>query len=330
VSTWIYPYPRLFGDVDLRVDGLKVDGETVPGSKVDADHREVRLLGLERATWKHAEIPVSISGPQTELADLDGRPRALVVADCPATNARVAVGLTPTDGDPSTWTGRLELDRGSWYGRIDLTAILVHTVEGVEARAIGEAEPWTVRLDDIPPPPVHGAIAVVWHNFREPDEQLEWLKEYEAEAAYLRLDDERPTLFLNRAFEGLKALLDRNPGREPGEQALHDQTRATLAIEAWSAMFGASLQAIQIEEENGQADWPEEAWQRTALEIALERIFPEKTLEDALQETAEQLRDPDAAGVLQERLLTAVSAHVGAPRLLRGAIKQLGSNFREA
>jgi hypothetical protein len=330
VSTWIYPYPRLFGDVELRVDGLKVDSERVPGSRIDADHREVRLLDLERSSWQHAEIPITISGPQTELAELDGEPRAIVVADCPASNARLALQLTANEGDPSTWTGSLELNRDSWYGRIDLTGVVVCDVDGVSDRAIGEADAWTIRLDDVPPPPVHGAIEIVWHDFREPEEDLEWLKQHETEAAYLRLDDERPTLFLNRAFEGLKALLDRNPGREPGEQALHDQTRATLAIEAWSAMFGASLQAIRVEEESGQADWPEQQWQRTALEIALERIYPEKTLEDALQETADQLRDPEAAGVLQERLLTAVSAHVGAPRLLRSAIKQLGSNFREA
>jgi hypothetical protein len=329
MSSWIYPYPRLFGDVELRVEGLRVDGVEVPGQQIDTDHREVRLVDLERATWQHAEIEITISGPQTELAGLDGRPSAVAVADCPSSNSRLGVKLTSGPGDPSTWAGRVELDRDLWFGRIDLTGVVVREVDGVTDRVIGEADPWTIRLDDVPSPPVHGAIEILWHNFREPDEQLKWLQRYEGEAAYLRLEEERPTLFLNRAFEGLKALLDRNPGREAGEQALHDQTRATLAIEAWSAMFGASLQAIQVEEQGGEADWPETPWQRTALELALERIYPEKTLEDSLQEVADHLRDPEAAGMLQERLLTAVSAHVGGPRLLRGAIKQLGANLKE-
>ncbi len=326
--SWIYPYDRLFGDVDLRLDGLKVDGTKVPGQRIDFDRREVRLLELEKSGWERAEFQISLSGPPTELADRSTPARALAIVHCSASNSRQALELEPDQRDPSTWRGRLELDRSNWFGRIDLRGVLVSEVDGVADRVIGDAEPWTVRLDDVPPPPVHGSISVKWHDFSNPDVHLEWLTAFEAEPAYLRLDDDQPVLLLNRSFEGLKALLDRKPMREPGEQALHDQTRATIAIEAWTAMFNASIQAIRFED-GDEPDWPEEPWKRTALEIALEGMYPDKSVDDALAEVAETAREAEGGGLLQQQMLTVVSEHVNAARLLRGAIKALGASLRE-
>ncbi len=329
MSTWIYPYERLFGDIDLRLDGLKVDGARVPGNRIDSDRREVRLLELEKSEWERAQLEVTVSGPQLELQERHTPARAIALVHCAASNSRQAIELDADERDPSTWHGRLELERASWFGRIDLRGSIVAEVDEVADRVIGDAEPWTIRLDDVPPPPAHGAIEIRWQEFRHPDEHLAWLKEFEAEPAYLQLDDVQPVLYLNRSFEGLKALLDRKPAREPGEQALHDQTRATIAIEAWTAMFNASIQAIQFDEEGIVPDWPEEGWQRTALEILLERMYPDKTLEDALAEVAERAREPEGGGLLYQQLLTAVSEHVGAPRLLRGAINVLGKSLKE-
>lgn len=332
MQSWFYPYKQLFGDVALKLEALHVDGEEVPGSRVDADSREVRLLELERADWEVAELTVVLAGPLTELREWQKegtRPDGFAVANCPASNTRQAVKLEPDPGNPARWEGTLELQRSSWFGRIDLRGALVAVVDGVEERMIGIPDPWVIRLDDVPPPPVSGAIKTLWHDFSSPEEGLGWLQDYQVEPAFLRLDDEQPVLYLNRGFEGLKALLDRKPQRERGEQALHDQARAAIAAEVWTAIFNAAVQAIR--EEDGEApDWPEEPWKRTALEMLADRLYPEKAPEDALQEIATLRRDESFGGTLQQKILIAVSQHVKGAKLLRGAIKKLGNALQEA
>lgn len=329
MAKWIYPYERLFGDVALKLEALHVDGEEVPGDRVDPDHQEVRLLDLEREEWEVAELTIALSGPLTELREWrkEGvRPEAFAVVNCPASNTRQAVELEPDPGNPARWEGRLELQRSNWFGRVDLRGAVVAPVEGSADRMIGEPEPWVIRLDDVPPPPVSGAIKTLWHDFAYPDDELVWLREYKAEPVFLRLDDEQPVLYLNRSFEGLKALLDRKPKRERGEQALHDQARASIAIQAWTAMFDAAVQAISAEEDE-EPDWPEQTWKRIALEMLLDRIYPDKEPDDALREIAQLRRDD--SGTLQQQILIAVSRHVGGARLLRGAINQLGKTLQE-
>jgi hypothetical protein len=324
---WLYPYSTLFGDVELRVEALTVDGVAVPGSHIDVEQRQVRLIDLERAGWARAELDVSVRGPATEIAARvsDGEwPQGVVVVTCGPTNGRQAVALDPEPDDASMWRGRVELERSGWFGRIDIAGLIEATVEGIADRVIGVAAAWSVRLDDVPPPPVHGSINIRWQDFNDPDEALQWLKNYAGEPSFLRLDDDQPVLYLNRAFEGLKALLDRKPSRPPGEHALHDQTRATLATEAWAAIFNASLQAIRAGEVGEAVDWPQDEWKRVALEILLSRVYPEKALDDALEEAAKTQADPDAGGALQQAVATAVSQHVGVARLLRDSMRRLG------
>jgi hypothetical protein len=165
---------------------------------------------------------------------------------------------------------------------------------------------------------------MAWEDFSDPTEGRSWLEDVENEPAFLRLDDNQPVLFLNSSIEGLKALLDQKPGRQPAEQALHDQARGSIAGDAWGAMFNASIQAIQ-QEDGEDPDWPEDAWKRTALEQLLELIHPDMTAEDALREIAERRSDLDAAGPLQQELFVAISEHVGAGALLRKAIRELNN-----
>jgi hypothetical protein len=331
LANWIYPYRTLFGDVALKLDSLYVDGEEVPGGSIDADRQEVRLLDLERADWETADLRVVLSGPLTELTELrkeETTPKAFAVAHCGPSNMRQVVELEPDPGNAARWQGTLELQRTNWFGRIDLRGAFVAPIDGIADRMIGAPEPWVIRLDDVSPPPVNGAIKTLWHDFSSPDEELSWLRRYELEPVFLRLDDEQPILYLNRSFEGLKALLDRKPKRERGEQALHDQTRGSIAAEVWAAMFNAAVQGIR-EEEGEAPDWPQEAWKRTALEVLLDRVYPDKAPDDALQEIAELRRDESSGGALQQMLLIAVSGHVRGARLLREAIKQLGSTLQE-
>lgn len=327
---WIYPYRTLFGDVTARIAAVTIDDEHIPSRLIDADRQEVELVDLERAGWTSARISVEVVGPKSELRDLadDGvEPTAVVVLHCGPTNARVAQVLDADEHDPGHWYGTLDLSRGEWFGKIIMRAFLTAEVDGVANRIIGSAPDWTMHLDDLPRPPVHGAITIRWDNFAAP-EHFKALRQYDGEPAFLHLDPAEPVLYLNRGFDGLEPLLRDRRGRQAGEQALHDQTRATIAAESWAGLFNTALQAIDLEDE--EPDWPTSDWQRTALELLLDRIYPEKGPEDAFQEVVTLLREADGGVAVQERLLPAISAQASVAKLLRGSINRLGTDIRES
>jgi hypothetical protein len=327
---WFYPYDTLFGDVASRLLRVTVDGDPLPSNLVDEDRHEIRLLDAERRDWHTVEMEVEIVGPAAdvqEFIDAGADPKAVAILQSGPTNARLSVPLAPSEIEPSRWTGRVELERSNWFGRIEVRGVVVADVDGVPNRIIGSAPAWTIRLDDQPAPPITGAIRIVWDDFTAP-EHLPVLRRYKEEPAFLHLDPGEPVLYLNRAFEGLHALLKDQRRRNPAEQALHDQTRATLATEAWNAMFNTAILAVD-QEDDGVADWPESEWQKTALEILLAAMFPDKSPEDALAEIAAARTEREAGASVEQLLLPVVSAHVGVPRLLRGAIRRIGTDNRE-
>jgi hypothetical protein len=327
---WIYPYRVLFGDVTSHVVAVSIDGQDVPSRLIDNDRQEVELIDLERGAWETARVSFEVTGPKSELREMldDGlEPVAVAVLHCGPTNARVSVGLEPDEHDRTRWFGSFDLARDDWFGRIAIRAVITADVDGVPHRIIGTANEWTLHLDDQPRPPVHGAIKIRWENFAA-SEELRALRQYEAEPAFLHLDPAEPVLYLNRSFDGLEPLLRDQRGRQAAEQALHDQTRATIAAEAWAGLFNSALQSIDLEDD--EPDWPASDWQRTALELVLDRMYPEKGPEDSLREVVTLLREDDGGAALQERLLPAVSAQATVAKLLRMSINRLESHIREA
>jgi hypothetical protein len=321
----LFPYKTLFGDVATVVSAVSVDGEPLPRSRVDATRREVDLGELERAGWTSAAVSLDVSPPPTEISELNASgavPQVVVVAQCGPTNSRQAVTLKQIDGEPR-WSGRLELDRTSWFGRIEIRTAVTATVSGVPTRLIGEGNTWSVLLDDLPRPPINGALMIRWENFDDPaDNNLRVLKLYKNDAFFLHLDPDAPILYLNSAFEGLFSLLQDRRRRPAGEQALHDETRGAIATEVWLGLFNAALQSI--EHEDGVPRWPASEWQKTVLELVFERMYPEKAADDSLEEVATALMEPDGASAVQQLALPAVAAHAGASRLLRDAIRRIG------
>jgi hypothetical protein len=90
-------------------------------------------------------------------------------------------------------------------------------------------------------------------------------------------------------------------------------------------MFNVALAtaAEARDEEVGEPTWPDSEWQRNVLEILLGRMYPERTGADALRESTGLLLQGDGVSAVQERLVTAISAQVGGPRLLRSAISAI-------
>lgn len=323
----LFPYKTLVGDVELTVAEAKLDGKEIHADFLDSDRRLVAIEGAERQTWEVGSLRLEATAPQTEIKELaskGGEPAAIVVLNGGSTNMRLAAKLEPDPSNPARWTGKLELERPFWYGRLTLDCRIAAEVDGVGHRIVGSADPWVVALDDIPRPPVKGNIPVVWEKFTEPKE-LTQLKQYSDEPCFVYLDPEQPVLYLNDDFVGLRPLLDDRRRRERNIQALHDQTRVTFASEAWAAMFNVALAtaAEARDDEGGEPTWPESEWQRNVLEILLGRMYPERTGADALRESTDLLLQGDGVAAVQERLVTAISAQVGGPRLLRSAISTI-------
>ena len=203
----IYPYPVLNGDVTLRIGGVALDGNTVMLEFVDQERRTIGISAIGNTRWETLAFTVRVDGPVSEVSIADGpwtNVTAVVTANCKRSNTRVTVALEAEEGSPARWRGTAELDRLDWFGAITVSAMVLATVDGVDRRLIGSAEPWTIALDDLPRPPVGQAMTVRWEKFGAPvEEGRSYLSMYSGEPYFLRIDSTDPILFLNRDFPGL-------------------------------------------------------------------------------------------------------------------------------
>jgi hypothetical protein len=321
----LYPYETLVGDVDLQVKSASVDGQAVPADFLEPDRRVLAIAGIGRESWDLARLDIEVTAPQTEIKDLKAKgakPTALALLHGGATNMRQALRLDPDPKNPARWTGKVEVERPHWYGRLVLGSTVVASIDGTDGRVIGDATRWSISLDDVPRPPIHGNIPVKWDNFHEP-RSLPELRRVADQPFFVHLDSDQPILYLNEGFEGLRPLLDDRHRRPREVQVLHDQTRVTFAAAAWAAMFDSSLAAAAEASEPDEPELPSVEWQRSVLEILLARMYEERTLEDALEEVIRLLGDGEGFTTVQSRLVPAVSQQVGGGRLLRASINRL-------
>jgi hypothetical protein len=95
-------------------------------------------------------------------------------------------------------------------------------------------------------------------------------------------------------------------------------------MEVWLSLFNASLQSL--ERNDGDADWPASEWQKAVLELIFDRMYPEKSSEDALHEVVVVLSEPEGGTTVQQLALPAIAAQAGSTRLLRQAISRIGAD----
>ena len=319
----LYPYDSLVGDIRLRVEKVVIDGKTLSTSYVNPDLSEIAFRDLDADHWEEAMIDVTVTAPAGELAGnaVWENPTAIVQLICSSSNTRRAVPLAADPHTPARWYGTAILNRDEWYGRATMRAALPATVDGVAHRVIGASETWTLSFDDLPPSPVYGSIAVQWVDFAK-DEQC-GLKPYKDDPHHLRLDPDAPVLYLNSGFEGLEALLGDRKRRPRAEQAMHDSTRVNIASDVWQAMFVNALDAVEVDPETKQPEWPAEEWRVVVLKTLFPRIYPHLGPEDALIEATHSRSSGEGSGELMERLLPAAAAQVGIAPLLRRGIALL-------
>lgn len=321
----LYPYDTLVGDVDLFVRDAMIDGRSVPIDFLEPERRLLAVAAVGRESWELATLAVEVTAPQTEVKEFianGATPTAVALLHGGRTNMRSGTRLVPDPGNPARWTGKVEIDRPYWYGRLELGARIVAPVGGVTARVIGDATPWSVSLDDVPRPPIRGNIPVRWDDFRNPT-SLPELTRVADQPFFIHLDGDQPVVYLNDGFDGLRPLLEDRARRPKDAQVLHDQTRVTIATAAWTAMFESAIAAAAELGEHGEPELPNADWQRNVLEILLARMYEERTLEDALDESVRLLQQGDGYATVQSRLAAAVSEQIGGGRLLRASINRL-------
>jgi hypothetical protein len=306
------PYPVLVGDVVLDVRQARVDDLALNLSMISTAQRAIALHTVERAEWETARFSVRMNAPQAELtAGPWSNVVCLAVLAERRTNTRTVTRLLE-DG-PGTWAGEVMLNRDLHVGRAELTGQLVATVHGVGGRAIGATdEAWVIDLKERTPAR-DKSVKTVWADFG--DERNPHLHAFRGDPWTVEAVGEEPTLYLNRAFDGLESLLRSGRG---ADKAARDAIASQIATDVWSSLFNAAVYTAQIDD--GRVEWPG-GWQEVTLRRMLPDVFPDRSADDALAEIANRRLSGDGGGDLQTRMLHAVAKQAKLPRNLGGLIR---------
>ncbi|SFD62673.1 hypothetical protein [Streptomyces aidingensis] len=308
------PYPTPAGEVTLQVVGAKVDGRALPLHMISRTHQVVALHEVERREWDEVRLELRAELPRGELSAGAWRDVVCVaVLTEGATNARTTARLSGTAED-GVRTGSITLTRGSHRSRAELSLYVVATVEGVPGRIIGGTEEsWIVDLQAREP--VRERELVIHKvDFRNTDE--EWLRPYRDAPWLIETTGEMPTVHLNTGFEGIEDLLEGSGN--PVEKAVRGMLAAQIATEAWTAMFQAAVDGLDVED--GVPQWPT-GWRDRVLRGLVGDVFPDLSPADALRELHARRSEGGRWAELQPRI------HYAAARRARLA-RNLGTTVR--
>lgn len=311
----IFPYKTLDGDVRLRLYGGGLDDGDWPKSPYTADFRLVQLHDLDKADWQVAHFEVEATVPAEEVAKRGTDVRVLAVVECPSTQYRATVPLRAEPGG-AKWSGRVELHRDNFAGKVSVHALVAGEVHRTANRYLGISDTWAVYFDEPDVPPLSGTMRCRWVDFENPGD-LRFLKTFAEHPFYTDLDSPQPTLYLNSAkhFEGLSTLLgDRK--RTAAEKPLHNAERLSIARTVWMALFNTSIASIP-REDDGTPDWPAEDWKRNVLRKMLARIYPLQSDGERLAAALEARSSNEQAGQIESRAQMTIDSIIRVPRLLR-------------
>jgi hypothetical protein len=320
----MFPYPTFFGDVDLDIVAVTVDGAQLPYSKISRNERTVALHETGRENWDVATLQVRATLPEQEIA---GGPwtdiACLAVLREKATNARATAPLVP-DSD-GRWQGSIDLRRDRHRTRALLGLAVVGTVEGVPGRIIGSTdEGWNVDLHSATPVRQR-EIVIVKADFREGPH--EWLRPY-ADSPWIVVttEEEIPTVYLNAA--GVEGLIDvlygTGGGRE--EKLVREMMASQIALDAWTVMFHTAIGDLEVDED----DTPlmPTGWKGSVLRAMLPDVLPGRQLTDALYEISERSKEGFGWAEIQTSIQYAAGRRGQVARKLTTAVRNLRATER--
>jgi hypothetical protein len=312
----LYPYRTLKAEMTCDL-GTPVLDEMSSGSLRQPESRTVNLFHAKHA-WRRVRLPITVTvdtGLLKAYEDEYGETTLMVVANCRPTNTRQALTLKAMQH--GEWEGTLELDRGNFRDRVELRAVLTPRGGPLARKRVGFAPAWNVYFDEPPSFRFKGTLAVRWVNFKLPDTMPLLVREFPDSTHVIAFSGGMPELLLNSGFPGLEAILKDQPNRRGTDKALHDMQRTSIARAVWMALVGDSLAAVKPGDEDEQADWPDDDWQREVLERVLRAIDPGKSDNQLLRMAAEDWRSHPGSAVFYSRAEAIIGDIVKANETLR-------------
>ncbi|WP_328970279.1 hypothetical protein [Streptomyces sp. NBC_00239] len=312
-----FPYPTLFGDIDLKVHSVSVDQSELPYTMISPPDRTVALHQSGRQAWECATLRLEATLPREELGSGAWTDVVcLAVLSEKATNARTVGRLhLAEDG---TARGTVELARMRHRSRATLTLLVVATVEGVAGRVIGSAvQDWYIDLK-ASAPVRQREIEIVEVDFREGPHA--WLRPYRDSAWIVETVGDIPTVYLNTgAVEGLTELL--SGAGSPAEKIVRDLTAGQIAQDAWTAMFHTAVSDLD-EDEDGTPHMPT-GWREAVLRMMLPDVVPGRGLAEALHEITRRRTQGYGWAEIQTGVQFAASRRSRTSRNLTSALRSL-------
>ncbi|MFC8505389.1 hypothetical protein ACFU3J_14915 [Streptomyces sp. NPDC057411] len=313
----VYPYTTLFGDIELDVLSIMVDGTSaLPFSHVSKPERTVALHQSGREHWEYCTLRLQATLPRTEVDEGAWTDVVCMAALTEkATNARTTTLLQRSaDG---VWSGSIDLYRHRHFNRAVLGLTVVATVDGVAGRVIGSTEQdWYLDLKGSDPVRQR-EIEIVQEDFR--DGPLEWLRPYRDSPWIVETAGDIPTVYLNTASaDGFVELLN-GSGGGAAEKLLREITTGQIAQDAWTAMFHTAVADLDADED-GTPVLPT-GWREAVLRMMLPDVLPGRPLTDALYDIQERRKKGFGWSELQTNIQYAAGKRSRIARKLTDAVR---------
>ncbi|RSM83416.1 hypothetical protein DL991_03090 [Amycolatopsis sp. WAC 01375] len=308
----VFPYKTLFGDVELEVTSVAVDGDELPYTRISTTDRVVALHSIGRDRWEIATLGLRATTPQEQGPWEDVRCVAVLTES--ATNARRAVPLTKI-GEGS-WTGSIDFVRSKHVHRATLSLAIVATVDGVPGRIIGSTEKnWYADLHAATPRR-RQQVEIEKIDFQNGPQ--EWLRQYQDAPWIIDTTGTTPKVYLNTSAipELIEVLYAK--GATPEERALRDTTSAHIAHDAWVAMFESAISSLEVDE--GTPLLPDD-WRKNVIQSMLPNVLPGRTFSDALYEVHKRQQDGYGWSELQTGIHYAAAKRSRVTRRLTDAVR---------
>lgn len=295
----------------MAVRHVDLDGLPIHLNMISSREHVVALHQVERDGWEEARLSVQLSVPTQELRAADwSNIICVAVLTERRTNTRALTQLT---ADPAgDWSGIVTLHRDHHVNAAELTGHVVATVQGIRGRIVGSTQQsWTIDLQARKP--VRQKFMIIRHVDFSAAENSH-LHPFKEDPWTVETGDDTPIVYLNTRFEGLIRLL------EAGDRVIREAVSTQIAADVWTALFNASVYSASTGEKH--TIWPG-GWKDSVLKRMLPDIFPDLSLDDALDEVVSRRLSSEGGGDLQTRLIHATGRQSARARRLGNYIRSI-------
>lgn len=317
----VVPYETVYGDVELDVIGVVVDGSPVPLSNISTSEHVVTLHNAGRKSWGTASFSLRASVPDGELSDgpwKDVRCVAVLTED--STNSRVSTYLKKSED--GVWLGQIEMSHTMFYRRASLDLAVVGTIGNVAGRLIGASQSNRSWFID-----VREKVPVRQREPRVEEVDFRRRPNLQKYSDSLCLTDttavDAPVVYLNTgAIEGLIQILN-SKGGTVGERLTRKFTIGHIAQDAWTAMFYAAISDLDADDD-GAPLFPQ-GWKGAVLRTMLPEVMRGYTLIDGLYRINQMRVSGEGWDALQADIGYAIGKRTRRTRKLTEIVRSLAA-----